>query len=330
MDNSTAARVVPEPERKTGSFGGSLKREREKRGITLDDVSLSTKIGLRMLRALEEENFEQLPGGIFNKGFVRAYARHLGIDEEQAVADYLEAAGESAPPVEPVVDIPSPLRDQDNSKEGEPGVPWGILAIVLLVLALALSVWSYYTRESVKDAKGSPRAAATEPQAVPAPPQPPVVSSSTAPVLPPQRAAAPGNVSSQIDLAGQRSSAPVAKGIGGLVGSTLSNPTLSPDVRNANNAAKQPAAPAVNSFVVLIEAEENSWVSITADGKTILEGTLIAPAIKAVKAQKQIVVKAGNVGGLAFSFNGKKIPTQGGSGEVKALTFDAGGLQVSR
>ena len=253
-----------------------------------------------------------------------------GADEEQAVADYLEAAGESAPPVEPVVDIPSPLRDQDNSKEGEPGVPWGILAIVLLVLALALSVWSYYTRESVKDAKGSPRAAAPEPQAVPAPPQPPVVSSSTPLVLPPQRAAAPGNVSSQIDLAGQRSSAPVAKGIGGLVGSTLSNPTLSPDARNANNAAKQPAAPAVNSFVVLIEAEENSWVSITADGKTILEGTLIAPAIKAVKAQKQIVVKAGNVGGLAFSFNGKKIPTQGGSGEVKALTFDAGGLQVSR
>ena len=44
-----------------------------------------------MLRALEEEKFDQLPGGIFNKGFVRAYARHVGLDEDQAIADYMAA-----------------------------------------------------------------------------------------------------------------------------------------------------------------------------------------------------------------------------------------------
>ena len=78
-----------------GSFGDRLKKEREQRSISLDDISLSTKIGTRMLRALEEEKFEQLPGGIFNKGFVRAYARHVGLDEEQTLADYMEALGES-------------------------------------------------------------------------------------------------------------------------------------------------------------------------------------------------------------------------------------------
>src|SRR6267378_1300583 len=77
-------------------FGTRLKRERELRGITLDDVSLSTKIGKHFLSALEEERFDQLPGGIFSKGFVRAYARHLGIDEEQAVADYLSAIAPAA------------------------------------------------------------------------------------------------------------------------------------------------------------------------------------------------------------------------------------------
>lgn len=320
-----AARLVPEPERKPGSFGDSLKREREKRGITLDDVSLSTKIGLRMLRALEEEKFEQLPGGIFNKGFVRAYARHLGIDEEQAVADYLEAARETAPPAEPVVDVPSPVRHEETGKEGEPGVPWGILAIVLLGLALALSVWSYYTRESVKDAKGSPRAAATEPQSAPAGPSGSAAASSPIAAVPLPQKPLSGDVNSQIDLAGQRSNAPSPTGTGG-VGSTSNNPTFSPE-RGAGDAAKHPSAPNVSTFVVLIEAEENSWVSITADGKTILEGTLIAPAVKAVKAEKQIVVKAGNVGGLSFAFNGKKVPIQGGSGEVKALTFDPTGLQ---
>src|SRR6266568_8901882 len=80
------------------SFGARLKREREKKGITLDDISLSTKIGTRLLHALEDEHFDQLPGGIFNKGFVRAYARHLGMDEDQAIADYLEASGQAPPP----------------------------------------------------------------------------------------------------------------------------------------------------------------------------------------------------------------------------------------
>ena len=72
------------------SFGEKLKLEREKRKITLEQISVSTKIGTRMLQALEEDRFNQLPGGIFNKGFVRAYSRFIGLDEDQVVADYLK------------------------------------------------------------------------------------------------------------------------------------------------------------------------------------------------------------------------------------------------
>src|ERR1035438_9515350 len=74
-----------------GSFGERLRREREMRAISLDDIADATKIGTRLLRALEEEHFELLPGGIFNKGFVRAYAKYVGLNEEEAVADYLQA-----------------------------------------------------------------------------------------------------------------------------------------------------------------------------------------------------------------------------------------------
>ena len=80
------------------SFGEKLKQEREKRKITLEQISVSTKIGTRMLQALEENKFNQLPGGIFNKGFVRAYSRVVGLDEDQTVADYMQASGD-APPV---------------------------------------------------------------------------------------------------------------------------------------------------------------------------------------------------------------------------------------
>jgi transcriptional regulator with XRE-family HTH domain len=78
-----------------GSFGEKLRKQREQRGITLEAISNVTKISTRMLRALEEENFNQLPGGVFNKGFVRAYARQVGLDEEEAISDYLAALRET-------------------------------------------------------------------------------------------------------------------------------------------------------------------------------------------------------------------------------------------
>ena len=78
-----------------GSFGEKLRKQREQRGLELDAISNSTKISPRMLRALEDEHFDQLPGGVFNKGFVRAYARQVGLDEEEAIAEYLAALRES-------------------------------------------------------------------------------------------------------------------------------------------------------------------------------------------------------------------------------------------
>jgi cytoskeletal protein RodZ len=72
-----------------GAFGDKFRKAREKKDFSLDDVSNVTKISARMLQAIEEERFDQLPGGVFNKGFIRAYAKHLGLNDEEAVTDYL-------------------------------------------------------------------------------------------------------------------------------------------------------------------------------------------------------------------------------------------------
>src|ERR1700693_2964139 len=77
-----------------GAFGDSLKREREMRGVTLDDISIATRIAPRCLQAIENEQWDQLPGGVFNRGFVRAVAHYLGLDEENIVAEYVLAAGD--------------------------------------------------------------------------------------------------------------------------------------------------------------------------------------------------------------------------------------------
>jgi len=91
-----------------GTFGEKLRKQRELRGIELDAISSTTKISTRMLRALEDEHFDQLPGGVFNKGFVRAYARQIGLDEEEAVADYLAALRGDQPRQSDSPETPAP------------------------------------------------------------------------------------------------------------------------------------------------------------------------------------------------------------------------------
>jgi cytoskeleton protein RodZ len=70
------------------SFGDRLREERERRGISLDEIAKATKVGPHLLEALERNDLASLPGGPFNKGFVRAYARHIGLDPEATVDEY--------------------------------------------------------------------------------------------------------------------------------------------------------------------------------------------------------------------------------------------------
>jgi hypothetical protein len=79
---------------------------------------------------------------------------------------------------------------------------------------------------------------------------------------------------------------------------------------------------------VKIKATDDSWLSVTADGKEIMQDTLAAEEEKSIDGQKEIVIKAGNIGGLDFWFNGNKLPSQGEYGNVRTLTFDASGLRA--
>ena len=70
------------------SFGANLRREREMRGVPLEEIAAATKISIRALQALEAEEFSKLPGGIFTRSFIRAYARYLGLEEETVIGEY--------------------------------------------------------------------------------------------------------------------------------------------------------------------------------------------------------------------------------------------------
>jgi cytoskeletal protein RodZ len=114
------------------SFGETLRRERELRGIDLRDVAEATKISVRFLQALESDRADVLPGGLFPRAFVRQYAAYLGLDPERTVAEYLFASsGQSA--VSPTPD-PSPAP--------APRVRRGFLmALVAVAAAVAFLAW---------------------------------------------------------------------------------------------------------------------------------------------------------------------------------------------
>ncbi|MBI3698161.1 MAG: helix-turn-helix domain-containing protein, partial [Acidobacteria bacterium] len=120
---------------KAGGFGETLRGEREARGITLEDISTATKISMRMLHAIESEEFDRLPGGVFNVNFVRQYARHIGLDEEEVIADYRRL---TAPAVEPEA-APKKAVSYDWDRPGESRM-WmpATVAVVMLGLGGAL------------------------------------------------------------------------------------------------------------------------------------------------------------------------------------------------
>jgi cytoskeleton protein RodZ len=108
-------------------FGEHLKREREMRGVSLEEVSAATRISTRFLEAIENDRWESLPGGVFNRGFIRSVARYLGLDEDSMVAEYaLETRGR----VEVGVVPDAPIEMPRNWKPA-------IVAAIALVLILA-------------------------------------------------------------------------------------------------------------------------------------------------------------------------------------------------
>jgi cytoskeleton protein RodZ len=108
-----------------GSFGERLKREREMREVSLDELTKATRISQRFLEALENEDWKKLPGGVFGRGFVRTIAGYLGLDEESLLGEYDMARGD--------VSLGAG-RHEDRIPPTPAWIP--ILAVLLIVAAL--------------------------------------------------------------------------------------------------------------------------------------------------------------------------------------------------
>jgi hypothetical protein len=355
-----------------GQFGDKFRKAREKKAISLDDVSNVTKISSRMLKAIEDEHFDQLPGGVFNKGFIRAYARHIGLNDEEAVNEYLaclrqaqidaqavwepntgsgkrpqvaahqiaanqvvagkvshragsgtSAQSDSEPEELPDLHLPrlADIRRPRRQFAGKQNpLPWRPVVIAVLLVFAAVVVWQRYERH----ARAASRGGAALPVSLPSQPVPTATPEPTASRPTPPGASQAHNVrvSEKASQAENRSVTAAKKTVSSATNTSAEDDSASaPDIASAAPVSKTSA-----HFSLVIHADENSWISVTADGQPISHETLIAPADASFRADRQIAVRIGNAAGVSFVWNGQQFQPQGAEAEVKTFVFDENGM----
>src|SRR6267142_219369 len=145
------------------NFGASFKKARELAGVSLDQIAIETRISTRFLRAIEDEEFHLLPGGIFNRGFVRTYAERVGLDPDQAVAEY-----------ERLVQVREPGDMLAPAVAESPKAQRSLYPVVAGALVLLIVAFYIVTRESGNTAQtaGQPSPAVAVTTPVPSVPHP--------------------------------------------------------------------------------------------------------------------------------------------------------------
>lgn len=292
------------------SFGDHLRQAREAKNITIQEIAASTKISSRALQALEKEQFDQLPGGIFNKGFVRSYARYVGLDEEKTVAAYMEAAKATEP--EPDLEA---MQAQVAANAAKDLSMWNSVTVVgIVALVVALGLGGFWLREQRKEAREqatAERAAASR-----------EAQTAVAPVAPMQDAAPSTASTTQAQDATQ--------------GNTASNPAMAGTTQSADpvgNANTELEARAGESepVEVSIQATQRAWISVRSDGKNVESVTLDPdnPDLRSrnYKARERLLLVVGNPAGLTVTYNGKPAGTLGAEGRRATITFTPEGIE---
>ncbi|HDJ22583.1 MAG TPA: helix-turn-helix domain-containing protein [Candidatus Aminicenantes bacterium] len=121
------------------SFGQDLKREREVRGISLQEIAETTKISLRYLQALEEDQFELLPGKFLTRAIIRSYAQFIGLDPDQVLHQYHQLLPAEEKPKEP---LPTPEKKPIFRPTKQ------IISTVAIIFLLSLAVIAWFIFKS--------------------------------------------------------------------------------------------------------------------------------------------------------------------------------------
>ncbi len=320
-------------------LGEQFRAERERKGLSIAEVVQRTKISKTNVLALEAGDPKNLPHPVYAKGFVRNYARLLGLDPEGCVAimaaNYVAEDNVSAP--QPTLDGPElEIAPGGRSRSGFAVFLAGILAIALL----AGGVFLLTSREEAPRQEQAPaaqeQAPAAQEQPAAAPEQPaapdagepaPAQDGAQEPAPAPdggEPASAPAPQGSQdIGAAAAAPAAPAA------TQAALAAPAPGPAAPAPAPARPEPAPTAAPERQgpqrLVVAAREACWIFARVDGGQgpAVDIVLQPGQSHALHFNTGLELKLGNAGGVSVTLNGEPVALQAHSGQVRTLTFTA-------
>jgi cytoskeletal protein RodZ len=318
-------------------LGDQLRRARESKSLSLEDVERATGIRKRFLQALEEGRFDALPGPVQARGFLKSYANCLGQSPEEVLARYerqthstqTAAALQSASPARPVAMQPAPPKSQPMpsaavTQPARPAAPGA---------SVAPSVSKPQPGQSVTPP--TPSTPSAKPAFLPAAP------SIRSFQLPSWLTLEVGLIALAVLLLICVAALAVSVFLA-PASSPQPAPAARPTVTHATRPAPPPPTvpPATSTVVplsnitssiqttrtvgyvqVALAATEHVWVRVTADGKTAFEGMFSPGQALNWEAKELVVVETGNGAGLTASFNGKPVGVLGQRGQLVARAW---------
>jgi cytoskeleton protein RodZ len=281
------------------SVASELKSQREKKNISLAQVAEDTRISLRHLKSLEEGRYADMPGGIYNRAFLRAYCERLNIDQKEIISRYedeISILAENLPKSKVHIPPPSP------APRPNPILVW--IAILLIFAAVIFfnrkwfeAVFSPYFHARVPNIR------------LETPKQPAISHLSSINPQPLEQPSAPSTLPSHPGASTQSPSAPLKDSA--QTGTTPSGSKLD----TAPSAAKQP-------LQLELIGIEKCWISIYRDGISALRKEIAPGESQSFNATEKFFIIIGNAGGIRLKINGKLLKSMGHSGEVRKLSID--------
>ncbi len=307
-------------------LGRLLAETRTANDLSLADVEAATRVRQKYLEALEQGNYRALPPGSIARGFLRIYARYLGLDDAGMLQLYADETGDNGPFVprsDPNGGRPIDYRPLEVSLMREDGgsSAWRWVIALIVVAALVAGAWwvlnhpgavslaapSQWVAALGPQRTNTPTAAATRTRIV-------IVVTVTPPEAPPSNAVAVGLAPGAPGSAttAQESTAPTPTS--DLL--TLPIPTVQPTATNTPTP-RPTATPEPSAGISLtLKTTQRAWTKITSDGQVIMQDLLEAGQERGFGATQQMIVLTGNAGGVILTLNNENLGTMGNVGQV--------------
>ena len=261
-------------------FGTEFKKARESRGLTLEKIAAETRISTRFLKAIEGEEFHILPGGIFNRGFIKTYAQHLGLNTEQVLAEYERLSNATQQPA--LVDEAPPSLPAEVEPVARRAIQKELYPVAIIVAVLLILIFYLVNRNSRTDS------------IIDSPPEPAA-----------QQAGQPPQQLPVIPAPPQTREAPAV------------DPSTPSAIVKPEPVAPPSEIPA--PLVLELEAIHETWIMLMADGN-LLEEVILQPGnTRRYEADTLINIRIGNAGGITMKVNGRELGMLGREGQTKTF-----------